>query len=142
MPVLALRASARRVFWSSVSGTAERTWAMTRLPSVEVFSSRRVDDLGELVHPTGGHDQRDEPDGRRGGLALEHVLDDLLAAFDGQVRVGEGVSELVGALDDPSEAEQLVDHLVGTALGVQDVEEGIGVELDAVAHVRDPTVVM
>ena len=42
------------------------------------------------------------------GLAPEEVLDDLLPTVRRQVRVGQGVPQLVVALDGPGDPEELV----------------------------------
>ena len=58
-------------------------------------------------------DQGDEPGGEARGPAAEEVLDDLEAALDREVRVLEGLAQLVVGLEDAGEAEQLVLDLVG-----------------------------
>ena len=129
LPVAALSDAARRVFWSSVSSTAERTSAMWRSPLDAVSSSSRSTMAGQLADPAVADDQRDERDGgvatpcRRAGPRRSAVR-----RAAGQVRVAEGVAQLVVALDDAGEAEQLVLHLVDVALGRDDVEERLGVE--------------
>jgi hypothetical protein len=50
------------------------------------------------------------------------------------VRVGELVPQLVGAFEDPGEAEELVLHLAEVALGPGDGEERVCVDLDALGR--------
>jgi hypothetical protein len=58
------------------------------------------------------------------------------------VRVAQGGAQLVVGLEDLGEAEQLVADVVALALGEQDVDEGVGVVLVAVAPRYSPTEVM
>src|SRR5918994_1935043 len=64
-----------------------------------------------------------------GDDAAEHrrVDDDLLAAGCGDARIGEGLAQLVVALQGLREAEQLVLDLTEGALGPGHAEEGLGV---------------
>ena len=88
----------------------------------------------ELAGPTGADGHAHEGDGGGICLAAEQVLDDLLALARRQVRVGEGGAELVGALEGPGEAEQLVADAGDVALGPGDVEHRSGVGGGAVVR--------
>ena len=90
-----------------------------------------VDDRRQLAGPAGADHQRDEGDGDVGGLAAEEVLDDLLAARRRQVGVGQRLAQLVVALEDPGEAEQLVGDLAEMALIGGNGEQRLGVARDS-----------
>ncbi len=118
VPVVALRASARRVCCSSESSTAERTSATWRPSCRADRSSSSSTICGQLPPATGGHHQGGEADGHVGGPGAEQLLDDLLAAFRREVGVAEGVTQRVVALDGPGDSEELVAHRGQLALGV------------------------
>ena len=109
--------------WSSVSATAERTSATSLSRSAALSCDELVDDRRQVARRG-----RCRPPSTRAptvvgdGLAAEQVLDDLLAAARRDVRVGERGAQLVVALEDPGEAEQLVLDLVERALGRGDRE--------------------
>ena len=65
---------------------------------------------------------------------LEQLVDDRRAPVEGQARVRERHAQVVVALDDPREPKQLVFDLVEVTLGRDDVEERLGVDVDAVSH--------
>ena len=65
---------------------------------------------------------------------LEQLVDDRGAPVEREARVGERHAQVVVALDDAGETEQLVLDLVEVALGRDDVEERLRVDVDAVGH--------
>src|SRR5690606_36012547 len=89
-------------------------------------------DLRQVGGPAGADDHRHDRHGGGAGLALEEVLDDLLAPGGGHVGVGQRVAELVAGLVHPPDPEQLVLHLGDVALGARDGECCVGVGGDAV----------
>lgn len=102
-----------------------------------------VDDAGQLADPAVADHERHERHGGVGRLAGQQVLADLRATGGGEVRVAEGVAQLVVALDHAGEPEQLVLDLVEVAFGRDHLEERLGVEQGAlVAHDWAPTWLM
>ena len=87
---------------------------------------------GQVAAATDADDHRDQRHGDVGGLAREQVLDDLLAAGGRQVRVGQRLTQLVGALEHAGEPEQLVGHLVELLLVGRDGQQRLGVAVDPV----------
>src|SRR6476659_2296260 len=103
-----------------------------------------VDDRRQVAAAPGADDQGHELRGGGRGLAAEQVLDDGLALGRRDLLIGQDVAQRVRGLDAPGEAEELVLHLVQRPFGVGDLEEGLGVAVDAVgtevgAHDAAPT---
>src|SRR5205085_2449220 len=102
-----------------------------------------VDDLGQLAGSPGADDEGDDVDREGGRLLTEQVLDDRLAFLDGQCLVGELLAQLLVALEELRELEQLVlDRLEGP-LGLGDLDDRLRVPVDAIGHYRElPTWLM
>ena len=83
-----------------------------------------VDDGGQVAAAAGADHEPHQLGRGGGGLAAEEVLDDGLAPLDRDQLVGQGVAQLVGALEVLGEAEQLVLDLVEVALGLGHRETG------------------
>ena len=66
--------------------------------------------------------------------ALEQLLDDRRPPLGRERPVRQRHAQLVVALDDPREPEQLVLDLGEVALGLGDLEQRPGVDVDAVGH--------
>src|SRR5918995_1145021 len=86
-----------------------------------------ADDGGQRAGPAGADHHRDQGHRGRRGPAAQQVFDDLLAPGCGDARIGEGLAQLVVALQGLREAEQLVLDLTEGALGPGHAEEGLGV---------------
>ena len=65
---------------------------------------------------------------------LEQLVDDRGAPVGRQSRVRERHAQLVVALDDPREAEELVFDLAEVLFGLRDLEQRLRVRVDAVGH--------
>ena len=89
-----------------------------------------VDDLREVAAASGRHDELGERHARLQCLGPEQVLHHCDAPFGRERRVAERHAELVGALEGPREAEELVLHLRETTFGARDLEHRPGVRLD------------
>ena len=88
------------------------------LPGLGGELDEALDDRGEVVTASGRHDERDDRHRCVHRAALEQLLDDRGAPLGGQRPVRERHAQLVVALDDPREAEQLVLDLTEVALGL------------------------
>src|ERR671910_1746960 len=86
-----------------------------------------ADDGWQRAGPAGADHHRDQGHRGRRGPAAQQVFDDLLAPGCGDARIGEGLAQLVVALQGLREAEQLVLDLTEGALGPGHAEEGLGV---------------
>src|SRR5581483_4476580 len=95
-----------------------------------------IDDLGKLAGTTGAHQERDQVRRQRQRLLVEQVLDDRLALLDGQGLIGELLSQLLVALEQLRELEQLVLDLLERTFGPRDLEDALRVSVDAISHQR------
>ena len=85
-----------------------------------------VDDRRQVAGAAGADHHRHERRGDRVGLAAEEVLDDLLAPAHRELLVGERGAQLVVALEDAGEAEELVARpRASVALGAGDREQSL-----------------
>ena len=105
-----------------------------------------VDDLGQLPGAAGADHELHEVGGDRRRLGAEEVLDDALATGRRDRLVGQRRPQVVVALERAGEPEQLVLDLAEAALDAGDLEERVGVAVDARiacgAHYFVPTVAM
>ena len=132
LPVLASRAAARRCFWSSVRSTAERTSATSLLPSAALSftsSSMIAGRSRERPVPTTIDTSAVVVGSARPPRRSSTICWRRLTGSGG---VGEGRAQVVVALEQAGEAEQLVLDLGQAALGARDREQGLGVGVRAV----------
>ena len=134
LPVAWDSAAARRVRWLSSSGTALRTSAT----SCCALGRRQLDEPAR--RSPGARCARPMPTTNDASaardverLAAHELLDHRHADVRRQRRVGERHAQLVGALEDAREAEEVVLDLAEHALGARDLEQRLGVRLDPLA---------
>ena len=125
-----LARAARRC--SSSSGTAVRTSATSCCALGRRELDEPVDDRRQVAGPADAdHDERAPTPGRGERLAARAAPRRPRSARSaGSVRVGERHAQLVVALEDAGEAEELVLDLAEVALGPRDLEQRLGVRLD------------
>src|SRR4051794_9416582 len=90
-----------------------------------------IDDGRKVATATGSDNEADERRGDRRCLPRQEVLDDALAPVDGDGLIGEGAPQAVVAFQGASHPEELVLDGVERALGLGDLQEGLGVGIDA-----------
>src|SRR5436305_9173883 len=102
-----------------------------------------IDGLWQVARPCGADEEGDQVDRQWRRLLTQEVLDDRLALLDGQGLVGELLSQLLVALEQLRELEQLVLDLLQRALRPGNLEDAVGVPVNPIRHQRaDPTWLM